>query len=116
MRVIDSFTGSYSFLSNFEPCSLVYDGVTYPSSEHLFVAFKTLDPELRRRVSVVSTPGQAKRYGRTFDLRPDWELVKVYTMYFVLSLKFAIGGDLTSQLLDTCGSLLVEGNSWHDQT
>ncbi len=69
---IDSFQGEHRFLSNFWPAEVLLDGVVYPSVECAYVAAKTLDPAARRAILGMS-PGQAKRYGRTLALRPDWE-------------------------------------------
>ena len=30
------FSGEYEFLSNFYPCRIVYNGITYPSVEHAY--------------------------------------------------------------------------------
>ena len=45
--VIDSFFGPYRFLSNFEPCTVEYDGMTYNCSEAAYQAAKTTDVSLR---------------------------------------------------------------------
>lgn len=115
MCVIDSFRGEYFFLSNFAPCVVEYGGVAYPSSEHLYVALKTHDNALRMHISTLSSAGRVKRFGRTLDVRSDWEAVKLSVMYFVLSLKFSPDSFVASLLLNTGDSSLIEGNMWHDQ-
>lgn len=42
MSEIKSFTGKYSFLSNFYPCKVLFEGVRYPSVEHAFQAAKNI--------------------------------------------------------------------------
>ena len=41
---VTEFQGEYRFLSNFWPAQVVFEGVTYPTSEHAYQAAKTLDP------------------------------------------------------------------------
>lgn len=112
---IRSFTGDHAFLSNFYPAEIKYEGLTYKTSEHLFVAMKTLDLDERKVVSEIETPGQAKRYGRkSITLREDWNKIRVDIMRFVVYQKFEQNPELKQKLLDTGHNLLVEGNNWGD--
>ena len=100
--VIDSFSGEYSFLSNFHPVTVRFDGVAYPSVEHAYQAAKTLDLGLRKPFASSGMPaGKAKRLGRSLQLRHDWESIKIGVMHLLLARKFAAGtelaGDLTSR-------------------
>ena len=45
---ISSFTGDYSFLSNFHPAEVSLDDINYPSVEHAYQAAKTLNKEERK--------------------------------------------------------------------
>ena len=112
---IDSFAGDYRFLSNFYPATVVLDGTEYPSVEHAFQAAKTL--EVSDRVPILAMgPGDAKRYGRTLRLRPDWESAKIDVMASLLRQKFdpARHPELTEKLVATRLHELIEGNYWHD--
>lgn len=40
---INSFRGEYSWLSNFHPCQIEYEGILYQSTECAYVAAKTHD-------------------------------------------------------------------------
>lgn len=113
--MIAVFDGKHAFLSNFFPSSFEVDGVTFPTVEHWFQAFKTLDPQQFTNIVAAETPGKAKRMGRRATLRPDWEEVKVNIMCEGLRKKFAIP-ELRVKLLATGDEELVEGNTWHDQT
>ena len=97
--MINSFTGRWSFLSNFYPCKIVHQGITYPSTEHYYVAMKVNDDQVingqfypkadvRELVARVSTPGQVKRFGSTLKLRKDWDNVKFEVMEWCLREKF----------------------------
>lgn len=100
--VIDSFSGKYRFLSNFE------GGV-----EHIFQAMKTTDYKEQIWVLNSVTPGTAKRRGRKVTLRPDWEDIKIDVMEHCLRGKFA--NPLYQRLLIQTGDAeLIEGNTWND--
>ena len=92
----------------------MYEGVLYASSEHAFVAAKSLDKRVRRHVASIATPGQAKRYGRSITLRPDWDEVKDQVMYEIVKDKFTRNGKLQAKLLATGDVPIQEGNMWRD--
>ena len=112
---IETFQGAYRWLSNFWPCPVRYEGVTYPSVEHAYQAAKTTDMAARVRIAYLPRPGQAKRAGRKVALRRDWEQVKEDVMLSLLRLKFAPGSELADALSDTRQRPLVEGNRWGDR-
>ncbi len=110
---ITKFNEYYRFLSNFWPVKITIDDVDYPTVEHAFQAMKTLSKLERSIISSLSTPGQAKRYGRTVPLRPQWEEMKVGIMLCLLRQKFH-DPVLQKKLLDTGAVELIEGNNWGD--
>jgi ribA/ribD-fused uncharacterized protein len=113
---ITRFSGPYAFLSNFHPSplSIPPETITYPTAEHAFQAFKTLNTAERRRIAGLPTPGAAKGAGRHVDLREDWERLKKQVMLRVVLAKFARNPDLAEQLCATGKAPLLEGNDWHD--
>lgn len=113
MSEITSFSGEYTFLSNFYPCAVLFEGETYPSVEHAFQAAKTMDPKKREIIRQAPTPGKAKRMGRRVELRLDWEKNKIDIMHSLLRQKFQVP-ELRQRLLATEDALLVEGNAWGD--
>lgn len=110
---IDSFKGEFAFLSNFYPSPIVFEGRTYPTSEHAFQAAKSIDDGERARIALLDTPGKAKRAGRKVQLRPDWEQIKRATMHRIVTIKFA-DPELQHKLLATGDAILIEGNTWND--
>lgn len=108
------FKNDYDFLSNFWISSVEYDGVVYNSSEHAYVAQKTLDQNLRDQIKAAITPGQVKRLGRNIALRDDWEDIKIGIMYEILHAKFSQNAYLKALLLATGNRYLEEGNTWSD--
>jgi ribA/ribD-fused uncharacterized protein len=113
--LIDHFTGTHGFVSNFDTHPFLYDGLEYASAEHAFNAAKTLDAAAAEQVRAASTPAIAKRLGRKVPLRDGWdERVRFEVMRAVLEAKFTDPG-LRAQLLATGTALLVESTTWHDQ-
>lgn len=111
---INQFRGLHRFLSNFFPAPILYKGKVFPSSEHLFQALKTLDPEEREEIRRLPTPGEAKRRGRQVTIRENWDEVKRGFMKKILKMKFDQNPHLKERLLATGTHVLEEGNNWHD--
>lgn len=117
MHTIHHFTNEFTFLSNFHPSPITYQGREWPTVEHAFQAQKTLFEGERELIRSAQTPGKAKRLGRKVSfLRPDWEEVKADIMHELLLLKFTQNRELMEKLVDTGHAHLVEGNGWHDNT
>ena len=108
------FHGQYEFLSNFVWCSVVLDGVVYPSTEHAYQAAKTLDHKERQMICLAKTAGQSKKLGKSVTLRDDWESVKEDVMLDLLIQKFS-KPTFSSQLLETGDAYLEETNWWKDR-
>jgi len=113
MNKINSFTGEYNFLSNFAPCDISYEGITYLSAEAAFQAAKCADKQNRFKFQHLE-PGEAKRLGKKINLRPDWITVKVDIMREIIQIKFSSNSDFKEKLLKTEDAELIEGNTWHD--
>jgi ribA/ribD-fused uncharacterized protein len=107
------FRGDLEFLSNFSQHKAILDEWHYPTAEHAYQAAKTLSLPVRT-LFLDGTAGQAKRRGRTVDLRPDWEQVKVPVMRGILATKFGQNTELSKHLIATGNLTLVETNHWHD--
>lgn len=111
---ITSFRGNYSFLSNFYPSFVTFEGQRYPAAEDAFQAAKTLDPDERFLFTIMPSPQDAKRAGRQIQLRPDWEDIKLDVMYQIVRSKFE-NPELKSKLLSTDDVYLEEGNHHGDR-
>lgn len=123
--MINKFEGRYRYLSNFYPCKIEYQGITYPSTEHFYVAMKVNDEQLisgkyytsadfREMIASIDSPGKIKRIGREIKLRSDWETKKFEVMNWCVRYKFKKNEDLKELLLSTGDQELIEGNHWHD--
>ena len=110
---INSFRGEYSWLSNFHKCECWWEDKLYPSSEHLYQAFKATndtDHEFLRNHPFEGIKSSA----RQIKLRDDWEEVKLEMMGNALWSKFSNNPDLKDKLLATGDVRIVEGNDWCD--
>lgn len=115
MTPITQFDGKNRFLSNFFSCPVPYEGLIFPSSEHAFVAAKTVDPQTRLNIVVCPSAGEVKKLGRKLQLRPDWEIVKIPEMEKIVRSKFTHNRILGIQLVLTKDAELIEGNWWGDK-
>lgn len=115
IMAINEFSGEYRWLSNFWPCTVMFDGHIYISSEHAYQASKTLNLGQRAHIRLnCATPGQAKRAGQLVEKREDWDEVKINNMY-IINLDKYIGNPSLRKLLVATGDLhLAEGNNWGD--
>lgn len=113
MDVVKEFTGIYDFLSNFYRAKVTYEGITYPTAEHAYQAAKSTNMEIKKDIANIPSPSGAKKYGKTIEIRKDWEFVKLKIMYEIVSIKFE-NPDLAKKLLDTGDAIIEEGNNWYD--
>lgn len=115
MEILE-FENGYRWLSNFHPCTVHFDGLVFPSSEHAYQAAKTLDQKERSAFTgLLMGPAEAKRAGKRVTKRADWDEVKLSVMYCVVWDKFFRNPDLALQLLATGEQHLEEGNYWGDR-
>lgn len=114
LQVINSFQGSWRFLSNFYPAPLEFNLLEWSSSEHAYQGSKTSISEEREWVRAARTPGEAKRRGRQVTIRKNWDNIKVPVMRSILLCKFQQNPSLRQKLLKTGNATLIEGNNFHD--
>ena len=101
--------GEYYFLSNMYPCTIVYEGHQYKSSESAFQAQK----DLSRISEFEDLDGYAaKKLGRKVNLRKDWESVKLNIMEDILRAKFK--DPILAKKLKEVKEPIVEENTWND--
>lgn len=115
MDIINKFDGEYAFLSNFYFAPIVWKGKIYHTNEHFYQAHKACTDFMHDVIRCASTPGQAKKIGRTVSLINDWEHEKHTVMLLALYLKFTQHQHLLAKLLATGDAHLEEGNIWGDK-
>ncbi|KAA1474730.1 DUF1768-domain-containing protein [Dentipellis sp. KUC8613] len=100
--------------TNFSDHPVEYDGAVYPTSEHLFQAFKFINsrPDVAEQIRKCETSRQAfdLAHRHQSDVRADWYSVNIAKMDKVLRLKFEQHLDLRQELLDTGDAPLVEAS------
>jgi len=122
--MINSFTGRYTFLSNFYPCLISHQGLEYKSVETFYVAMKVnsdqfinnryyTSGDFREMISKLDNPGLAKKIGRLVKLRKDWDSKKLEYMNWAVREKFK-DETLKELLILTGDQEIIEGNSWND--
>ena len=92
---------------------IVHENIAYPSVEHFFVAMKSLDVSVRLEVARIGHPAEAKEFGNSIKLRPDWSHVRRSVMLFALRQKFE-HKHMKQALLDSGHQNIVHEVHWHD--
>ncbi len=111
--MITSFRGEYSFLSNFQILEKKLHGFT--TTEHFYQAMKTKDLITRELVKQHPSKG-LKAFSRTYELREDWDDIKLDVMLYALRFKFSDHNPVLKQNLINTGNLYIqEGNYWNDK-
>lgn len=111
MNIINSFRGDYYFLSNMSPSTIRIGELTFDNLEAAFQAQKN-PAEAHRFVGLSGF--DAKKLGRTVELRKDWTLQRVAIMKWLVTEKFTQTPFLKHKLMGTQDALLIEGNTWND--
>lgn len=130
--MIEGFFNEYRWLSNFWEVDIKFDGITYPSIEHYYVAMKIDEPQkitikinnkdtkvlmtvlqLREYISKLETPGKAKKLGMKLIKRKDWDDIKISIMEFGLRQKYT-QEPFKQNLIDTYPQKIIETNYWND--
>lgn len=114
---IKGFNGEYRWLSNFWPSPFTFNGFTWPTVEHAYVCHKAIPSRLIPTATKVleMTAGQAKRYGRTINIREDFDMIKLYLMQSLQFRKYDENAELLEKLLETGDCNIEETNAWSDQ-
>ncbi|THV03955.1 DUF1768-domain-containing protein [Dendrothele bispora CBS 962.96] len=107
---------AYASFSNFSNHPVYFDGKKYPTSEHLFHAFKFMEhrPDLAEHIRTYSDkPRDALFQARQHrsEQRKDWFDVNVEKMDIVLYHKFTQHKALKQELLDTGDAELIEDSN-----
>lgn len=107
------FHGEHRWLSNFVPVEIEFNNIVFPSVEHAYVASKTQNMYRQLEVSKIPNAGEVKKFGRTLELRPNWDTFRLVNMRVFLEQKFAQEPFLT-KLLATGKVYIEETNMWND--
>jgi hypothetical protein len=106
--------GKYGCFSNFYPCKVEYDGLTFLNNEAAWQAQKCARETTKKNFTIKDAKS-AKASGRRVKLRPDWEDVKYQLMIDTCYAKFSQNEKLKEILLSTGDEELEENTTgWHD--
>lgn len=111
--MIKEFKNQYFFLSNFYEYPIYYNKLVFCNAEAAFQAQKVINEKDQYKFINLNA-SQARKLGKTVQLRKDWEEIKDNVMYEIVKRKFIINKELQQKLLETKEEELVEGNWWHD--
>lgn len=111
VKTISSFYFENNYLSNFFESPVEYNGKTYRCAEGAYQAQKNPD----RADEFTKLKGSdARKLGKSVELRSDWSQVKDGIMVEVVNAKFQQNRNLMKKLVATGDAELVHGNSWGD--
>lgn len=110
MAILFNSRTENAWLSNFHLIDISIDGITFPSVENYYQAYKTLDIDIRKEFVNIS-PRDAKFKGRNLIIRNDWENVKENIMRKGLRIKFS-NPELLQLLLNTNYQELMHLSPW----
>lgn len=109
---IESLKGEWRFLSNFEPCEIIYNGLKFKNVEGAYQAEKCLNQEDRLLFTSLSG-AEAKKLIKSLPIKDNWDELKLEVMEQLLNQKFS--QKKFEKLLRSTGSrIIVEGNYWKD--
>jgi hypothetical protein len=101
----------YGAFSNLFRREVVFEGRTFPTSEHAYQAGKARKEEVKEWILSAPSPSLVAMAAHglyTWDISPDWSKTKFDRMKKVLRAKFTQHDDLKDLLLTTGNSRLVE--------
>lgn len=107
-------SGPYGFLSNLYRREVAFEGRMFRCAEEAYQYGKPLETEVAEWLISAPKPhlcALAAHSLPSFDIRPDWNAVKVDRMRAVLKAKFTQHDDLKKMLLDTENAILIEGSN-----
>ena len=105
MKTIYQLTGEYDFLSIDYPSPIEVYNIIFPTVSHYFNAMKTTTFE---EIIIVSKLNDPTITDNEFNIRPDWDDVKLSIMEYALQYKFAIP-ELATKLKETSGMEIING-------
>ena len=107
---IVTFYGNASPFSNFHPAKIDFPGHIWPTSEHLFMAWKAKlfhDTDVFEKLKHAKTPAEAKKLGRTVKKNgsepfpiDEWDAHSYEIMKQILLFKFLQNADLKRKLVE----------------
>ena len=115
MVMIKQFQEKYRWLSNFFPCRITLNGVTFQSVEHAYQSEKSSDLDWKKKCQEILSPGKIKRDAKKLEInRKEWDKKKLKIMEICIDQKFS-KEPFRTKLLETGEEEIQEGNNWNDE-
>jgi len=105
-----------NWFSNFDPIDTrITDdfGIVYNTVENAFQAAKSVDKDIRYKISLMS-PNDSKKEGYRVVCVPNWDSIKLGVMFNFLCQKYKQDPKHRKQLIKSDPFEIVEWNNWHD--
>ncbi len=108
-------TDEHGIFSNFAKTPLMFQGMAWPTAEHLYQALKFDDPDIRENIRVQDTPklAKVKAHAMLEWARKDWEKERQPNMWITLVLKERYSLAFREALERTGDRMIVEA-TWSD--
>jgi hypothetical protein len=106
-------SGEFGFLSNLYKRQITFEGRQFPHAEAAYQFGKAKDPGVAEWIAAAPKPHLCAAIGHAllaFDIKPDWQDIKIERMRQVLYAKFTQHPDLAEELLNTFGATLIEAS------
>ncbi len=108
--VINKVAEEWGSLGNMSKHEILFEGLIYPRSEHLFQCLRLSDPALREEIRDISNPMKAKmRSKKIFKEHPEAISVTPLSMEDIENMKFVLKLKL-EQHEDVQGLLMLTGD------
>lgn len=104
----------YGAFSNLYRSPVEFEGIVYPTAEHAYQAGKAAKPKVRDWILSAPSPALAAMAAHglyTWDIVPNWAVIKFERMRGVLKAKFTQHDQLAKLLLSTGTARLVEAGT-----
>ena len=111
IRFYKSNEKPYGVFSNLYRRTVIFEGVSYATSEHAYQAGKARKDNVREWILSAPSPSLVAMAAHglyVWDVTPNWSKIKFDRMRAVLLAKFSQHDDLRKILLDTGNARLVE--------
>ena len=106
------FAGQSAYLSNFDPCDMEYNGITYSCAEQAYQHTKAKvagDENTAEQIMNVTNPLKIKRLGDTVKAGPECIKLRLDQLQRINRAKYTQHHDLARKLKATHPAPLIEG-------
>ena len=112
-KPVIAFHSHKNIFSNFFPCNIEVDGITFPSVEHGYQWYQAKDAnleDLAEQIKNAPHAGKAKKLSKSIprEFRDNWEKINIEKMKTLLKAKVAQVPAFEAALIESSGSILAE--------